>query len=158
MHRVRAAYVKKLIEHEISDIPEDSRWKLEGLRDEWFLHFQLNCQRQKRSYRIRLGLQSYNLEPPTLNVVDAKGRPIPDRSQWPPAPFTNPVIHPIRKRPWVCLRGLEEYHTHPLHRHEPWDLHRNFQPLSVLMPMLAELIEKPAPVRVLQWIGPRRLS
>jgi len=32
--------------------------------------------------------------------------------------------HPITKEPFICLPGVREYHNHPEHSGDSWDLHR----------------------------------
>ena len=33
--------------------------------------------------------------------------------------------HPVTKRPFLCLRGVREYHEHPQHDGDDWALYSN---------------------------------
>lgn len=64
----------------------------------------------------------YNADPLSLTVVDLNGEPLP-ADRWPRGLFHSQ--HPVLQRPFACLRGLLEYHTHPSHVDDSWDRYRN---------------------------------
>jgi hypothetical protein len=34
-------------------------------------------------------------------------------------------IHPVTGKPFVCLQGIAEYHSHPSHLTDSWDRYRH---------------------------------
>jgi hypothetical protein len=43
----------------------------------------------------------------------------------------NHSAHEQTGRPFVCMRGVREYHTHSSHRHEVWDTYRNEDGMNI---------------------------
>lgn len=71
--------------------------------------------------RLTFDGRRYDLEPLSLIVCDPDtGTPL-DQAGW-GALFHS--IHPVLGRPFCCIRGLLEYHLHPSHISDPWELHR----------------------------------
>lgn len=79
---------------------------------------------------IRLTYENYDLWPPSLTFIDFYTRQ-------PATPHTNAVIlegqnarnvligaHPATGRPFLCLPGIREYHSHPQHTGDDWLAHR----------------------------------
>lgn len=62
--------------------------------------------------------RNYDAEPFRLTVVDATTRKSVPGEEWPGSLHFGE--HPSLKRPFACIRGLYEYHTHFSHL-EPWD-------------------------------------
>ena len=90
---------------------------------------------------LRCELDDYDLRPPTAELLDADGRPLP-ADQWPREIGRQGIVrdHPDYKRPFFCRRGLREYHSHFQHEDDPWDRHREGLALhSVVVELLADL-------------------
>lgn len=78
-------------------------------------------------------------DPPTLELLTAD-RTLLAFDQWPKDLAGGGIVanHPIFKRPFICRRGLREFHTHPEHEDQPWDRFRE----SLTLPQVAlELLE-----------------
>lgn len=79
---------------------------------------------------VRLTYENYDLWPPSLTFIDALTRepakphvvavvPTPEGPR-------NVLIdgHPLTQKPFLCLPGIREYHSHPQHTGDDWLLHR----------------------------------
>lgn len=82
----------------------------------------------------------YNADPLSLTVADRNGEPLPS-DRWPSGLFHSQ--HPALQRPFACLRGLLEYHTHPSHTDDPWDRYRNSIRLVDLVGHIMAKVPKP---------------
>lgn len=90
----------------------------------------LGVQPEERSLVLAMDLSDYDAQPPTAELLLPDRSPLP-AEQWPKSLNGQGVVlgHPDYPRPWFCRRGLREYHTHPQHEDDPWDLHREGLPL-----------------------------
>lgn len=71
------------------------------------------------SLRIRLECETWDELPPSVTLLDLKGQQLVT----PPASSSNifnASAHRITGRPFVCMRGVREYHTHESHVNDPW--------------------------------------
>lgn len=79
---------------------------------------------------VRLTYENYDLWPPSLTFIDVVSRE-------PQKPHVGAIVqttggpqnlvidgHPTTHRPFLCLAGIREYHTHPQHTGDDWLLHR----------------------------------
>jgi hypothetical protein len=62
--------------------------------------------------------RNYDADPLGLTVVDETTGAVASTEMWPGN--LSAGEHPSLKRPFACIRGLYEYHTHYSHL-EPWD-------------------------------------
>lgn len=78
---------------------------------------------------VELDLTNYNLMPPSVRFLHPiHFKPIlipalrlrPDRDQ----PQQLILGHPITNEPFICSPGVKEYHIHPQHTGDSWDLYR----------------------------------
>lgn len=70
--------------------------------------------------RLQLECEDWNERPPSILLLDFQGRPL----QAVPSSSTNIFngsLHPTTGRPFVCMRGVREYHTHSSHLNDPWE-------------------------------------
>lgn len=92
----------------------------------WVLHQVsypiLDCEFQaegRTSLRLRLNCQNWNTQPPSIDLLDSAGvyllKPAGMSSVF------NPSEHERTGRPFVCMRGSLEYHTHPSHLTDQWE-------------------------------------
>lgn len=79
---------------------------------------------------LRLDAGRYDAEPMAVDVTTGDGTPLPP-TNWPGTLFHS--IHPVHERPFVCIRGTFEYHTHPSHLGDRWDLYRGRLQLTDLL-------------------------
>lgn len=96
---------------------------------------------EERPLLLAFELDDYDAQPPTAELLLPDRSPLPPE-QWPKSLNWQGVIqgHPNYDRPWFCRRGLREYHSHPQHEDDPWDLHREALPLhSVVEELLGDL-------------------
>ncbi len=68
-----------------------------------------------------LDAESYDGDPVGVFIADNSGQLLPG-SQWPPGLCQGE--HPVLHRPFVCVRGTIDYHTHPSHVSDTWDRYR----------------------------------
>lgn len=79
---------------------------------------------------LRFDGSRYDTDPYDVAVLDAAKTPLPEAA-WPPG--LNHGQHPILNRPFICIRGTGEYHAHPSHLSDPWDLYRGRIALADLL-------------------------
>ncbi len=113
-----------------------------------------------RAFKGRFELDDYDLRPPSLQFIDA----------WTNAPLDYNTMfraleyekerkahlvllgdHPVTGRPFLCLRGIREYHEHPQHSGDDWLLYRNDMSFfSIVMAAWRACIDLPRPVLIPQ--------
>lgn len=96
-------------------------------RREWVFHrinFPLiDCVFQatgRTTLRLRLLCDDWNDVPPAISLHAEDGTLLADLPHNPTGVF-NPGPHPETNRPFVCMRGAREYHTHPSHVSDSWE-------------------------------------
>ena len=75
----------------------------------------------RRPLRLRMEAQGWDEVPPSVMLLK------PDGTVWSdplPGDVFNGSAHPSTGRPFICMRGVREYHTHPSHLRERWDDYR----------------------------------
>lgn len=90
---------------------------------------------------VQVGLDDFDLLPPTASLLDESGGPLP-AEQWPTSFSGGGIVndHPIYRRPFFCRRGLREYHSHEQHEDNPWARWRDALPLhAIVIELLADL-------------------
>lgn len=73
--------------------------------------------------------------------------------------------HPLTHKPFLCLRGIREYHEHPQHSGDEWLLYReSINMFSIVMSLWRVAIDLPRPVLIIQenggqvqWTGEEKL-
>jgi hypothetical protein len=78
----------------------------------------------KGSGRVPLRLQficpDWNELPPSIALLSADGAYLTVIPRDPGGVF-NPSAHPTTGRPFICMKGALEYHTHTSHLNDRWD-------------------------------------
>ncbi len=95
----------------------------------------------ERELILMLECDDFDGHPPTAQLLQADRAPLP-AGQWPTDLSRQGVIHGHRDyaRPFFCRRGLREFHSHPQHQDEPWDLFREALPLhTIVLELLSDL-------------------
>lgn len=73
--------------------------------------------------RLRLDASHWDDEPPRIALLDSSGTYLATAPQTPASIF-HPGPHPNTGRPFVCMAGVWEFHTHSSHLNTPWDQYR----------------------------------
>jgi putative metal binding uncharacterized protein len=99
-------------------------------RRKWILHtveFPLiDCSftaSDRTTLRLRLNCDNWNDLPPAISLHSADGALLATPLNNPTGIF-NGSAHPTENRQFICMRGAREYHTHPSHVGDPWELLR----------------------------------
>lgn len=98
-------------------------------------------QSRTRRLDLRFGLDGFDLQPPTAELLDEHHVPLP-ATEWPTSVAGGGIVsnHPIYKRPFFCRRGLREFHTHEQHEDTPWAEWRDALPLhAIVIELLTDL-------------------
>lgn len=112
--------VRRLVADELAVLTERflemEGWMLNAVE---FPHLDVTIDASK-PLRIRLNYEDWPDRPPSAELQEVNGEVLSC------APFTifNMSAHPATGRPFICMRGFYEYHTHPSHVTEPWDQYR----------------------------------
>ena len=73
--------------------------------------------------RLRLDCTDWDELPPAIEILDAAGSHLKTDPPHVGSVF-NASEHPHTKRPFGCMRGAREYHTHSSHTSDLWDNYR----------------------------------
>jgi hypothetical protein len=71
----------------------------------------------RTTLRLRLQCDDWDDLPPAISLHNADGIFL---TTVPKSPVFNIGPHPLTGRPFICMRGAREYHTHPSHVSDPW--------------------------------------
>lgn len=74
----------------------------------------------RTTLRLRLLCENWNDVPPAISLHNADGDFLLTLPVNPTGVF-NAGPHPSTQRPFICMRGAQEYHTHPSHVGDPWE-------------------------------------
>jgi hypothetical protein len=69
--------------------------------------------------RVCLRCDEWNDRPPAVELRDWEGAPLRSIERDPAGVFNNGP-HPATGKPFVCMKGAREYHTHPSHLNDAW--------------------------------------
>ena len=87
--------------------------------------------------RVRLTCDDWNDVPPSVELLDASGVHLST-----PPPNVGGIFHPgphaQTGRPFVCMRGIREYHTHESHISDAWANYQR-QPGNDLLGLVNQL-------------------
>ena len=70
--------------------------------------------------RLRLVCDDWNERPPSVEFLDWAGQPLQTIERDPAGVFNNSP-HPSTGKPFVCMKGAREYHSHPSHTTDAWE-------------------------------------
>lgn len=74
-----------------------------------------------RPLRLRLSAPNWDDQPPSIELLKPDGSPFTERL---PGGIFHQGPHPIAGRPFICMRGSLEFHTHSSHLNESWAQYR----------------------------------
>lgn len=90
-------------------------------------------QKRERELLLHMNCENLDCHPPSAELL------LPDRTPLPPQDWPQDLTrgglahgHPKYDRPFFCRRGLREYHSHPGHQEDPWDIYREAVSLHVI--------------------------
>ena len=97
-----------------------------------------------RELVLAVGCDNWDGAPPEAELL------LPDRArladnEWPQDSVNRGIAfgHPEYDRKFFCRPGFREYHTHPVHRNDPWDQHREGLSLTgILLGLLEDLAHR----------------
>ncbi len=78
----------------------------------------------RQTIRVRAQCEGWNDLPVSIEWRDATGNPLGSIPQGPGKQLNNSA-HPVTGRPFVCMAGVREYHTHSSHTGDAWDNYRD---------------------------------
>lgn len=126
------------------------------------------------AFKAHFELSNYDLEPPSLEFRD----PWTDTAlryntmfralQYDPHRKGHIVLlddHPATHKPFLCMRGIREYHEHPQHSGDEWLLYReSMNMFSIVMSLWRVSVDLVHPVLLIQengaqvqWTGEEKL-
>ena len=123
MHELAA---KVLFDRAAIDLPRIAANRGWQLNDATFPSLDVTFQAEKRtSLRLRLACRHFNEQPPGIELLHPDGRflQIQDPNPGSVSGIFNMSPHPSTGRPFVCMRGVLEYHTYPGHVQEDRKAH-----------------------------------
>jgi hypothetical protein len=96
--------------------------KIEVWRDGTNIYVSFDRGRGGKSGVFRLDCWNYDTQPPSVSMVHPLSLTELPMEQW--TPGVPHSIHPVTNRPFVCIQGVAEYHSHPSHVDDSWDRYR----------------------------------
>jgi hypothetical protein len=79
---------------------------------------------ERKTIRVRARCDGWNGQPPSIEWLDGDGVRLASIPHAPGGQLNNSP-HPHTGRPFVCMAGVREYHTHPSHACDSWDSYKN---------------------------------
>jgi hypothetical protein len=79
--------------------------------------------------RFRFDATAWDDVPPSISLLNPDGTPFSGKV---PGGQFNPGPHPSTGRPFVCMRGAKEYHSHPSHIGDVWENYRGHDGMNLL--------------------------
>lgn len=74
--------------------------------------------------RLLFNCQDWDEQPPSIQLLAMDGTFLTVLQPNPTSVF-NTGLHHLTGRPFICMRGSREYHTHPSHTTDLWDSYRS---------------------------------
>jgi hypothetical protein len=87
----------------------------------------------KRPLRLNLICDNWNELPPSVALLSPSGSFLTTAEvQQLSGSIFNASAHEQTGRPFICMRGVREYHSHSSHRNEVWDSYRSQEGMNIL--------------------------
>lgn len=77
--------------------------------------------RSGRRVGFRFLCDNWDEMPPALVLFDSETNEELSWAKWPKGNWPVGEAHPATSRPFLCLPGIREYHTHSSHLNDTWD-------------------------------------
>lgn len=88
------------------------------------------CHPEKSHLRLYLNCGDWNTLPPRIGLLTAEGEPLTVMPGSKTGVF-NGSDHPITRKPFICMPGSLEYHTHKSHVADLWEPLRDKSKMSL---------------------------
>lgn len=85
----------------------------------------------KRKVGFRFNVESWDFLPPSLSLFDPESKAELPWEQWPKNVWSVGHPHPVTGKPFLCLPGIREYHTHSSHLNDSWENLRSRESYSL---------------------------
>ncbi len=82
-----------------------------------------------RPLRLRMVADNWDDLPPSIELLNPDGSPL---SKPIPGGIFHPGPHPNTGRPFICMRGTREFHTHSGHLNESWSQYRGMDGMELI--------------------------
>lgn len=113
-----------------------------------------------KAFRVRFDLTDYDLQPPSVEFRDGvTNKPLDYPTMFRALEYDKQrgghVVllgdHPITHQPFLCIRGIREYHNHPQHSGDQWMLYRDSMTFfSIVLAVWRVCVDIVRPVIILQ--------
>jgi hypothetical protein len=80
---------------------------------------------------LRLNFDDWNDAPPSVTLMAPDGTQVTALPAQRGSSIFNAGPHPTAGRPFVCMAGIREYHTHPSHVGELWSNYKGEDSFSI---------------------------
>ena len=77
----------------------------------------------RTALRLCFDFSDWDDSPPAIELLDMAGTLLNNLLPNPTNVF-NSSLHPTKHRPFICMAGAREFHTHPSHLNERWEQFR----------------------------------
>jgi hypothetical protein len=123
---MQEAALSQLLDEEVASCAEDEVLSSNGIRV-----WKVGCNimvgfergRDAKPGVFRFGCAYFDAQPPSVAMVDpGTGVELPLERWTPGIPHG---LHPVTGKPFVCIQGVAEYHSHPSHLGDSWDRYRH---------------------------------
>jgi hypothetical protein len=97
-----------------------------------------------RELVLAVGCDNWDGTPPSAELLRPDRTPLP-AAEWPQDSIGRGIAigHPEYARKFFCRPGFREYHSHPIHKDDPWDTHREgFSLAAILLGLLDDLAHR----------------
>lgn len=79
---------------------------------------------------LQMRFDQWNALPPSIQMLTTNREPLQKPLQGGPGIF-HAGPHPDTGKPFICMAGTREYHTHPSHLNDLWDHRRGLEDFSI---------------------------
>jgi hypothetical protein len=121
---VRRALLEELLDSEVALLTESlgRTSSIRVWREKADILIEFDADRTGSPGLFRFGCERFDAEPPSVSMLDPITHEELPIERWTPGVAHS--IHPGTSKPFICLQGIAEYHTHPSHLDDRWDRYR----------------------------------
>lgn len=121
---MRTDLVERLLEQELAicDGEELARRGVRLWREGTDILLAFDLGRDGKAGLFVIDCAAFDAHPPGVVMADPLTRGALPLERW--TPGVPHSIHPTLGRPFICIQGVIEYHTHPSHVDDSWDRYR----------------------------------
>lgn len=109
----------ELIDGGAADFVASANWEVVG-RDYPVIEVVWKHPRSGRRVGFRFSFDEWDAQAPSLELFDPDTRALLPWERWPKNGWAVGDVHPITKKPFLCLPGIREYHDHSSHFGDSW--------------------------------------